>query len=114
MLHAHPIFAEARLAENDEALSGRDHFLDVMQIEPAQDERLAERIRIRFFQRRLEDLFPTAEPDQARLDYFAADQNWGIAFLSRKRGEMGSVFIAPRIMSEQILDSFDLEPPQGR
>ncbi len=62
MLHAEPLSAEARLSENDQALSARNHLLDVVQVEPAQNERLAEGVRIRFFQSRLEDFLPAAEP----------------------------------------------------
>src|ERR1700693_2319146 len=47
MIHANALPAQSRFAENDELLSGLDHFLDVMQIEPATDERLAQGVRIR-------------------------------------------------------------------
>ena len=48
MIHANTVPTQSRLAENDKLLAGGDHFLDVMQIEPATDERLAQRVRIRF------------------------------------------------------------------
>src|SRR5260370_15595681 len=48
MIHANTRPAQSRLAKNDELLAGGDHFLDIMQIEPATDERLAQRVRIRF------------------------------------------------------------------
>jgi hypothetical protein len=48
MIHANPLPAQSRLAENDELLAGSDHFLDVMQIEPATDQRLTERVCVQF------------------------------------------------------------------
>ena len=72
MIHAKPFAAQPRFAKNDQPLTGRDHFLHVMQIEPAADERLAERVRVRFLQCRFENLFPAAEAAQRRLDHLAA------------------------------------------
>ena len=71
MIHANPLPAQSRLAENDELLAGSDHFLDVMQIEPATDQRLTERVCVQFLQCRLENLFPTTETPKRRLDHFA-------------------------------------------
>ena len=98
MLHAEPVLAQAWLTENHQPLAGRDHFLDVMQVEPAQHQRLAERVRIRFFQGRFKDFFPPAESNQPCLDDFAADQDWRLAFLTRESSEMRPVFVTPRIM----------------
>ncbi len=67
MLHADALTAQTRLAEDDQPLPGRDHFLDVMQIKPAQDERLAERIRVAFLKSRLEDFFEATEASQRSL-----------------------------------------------
>src|SRR6187399_2384712 len=38
MFHADALTAKTRLPENDESLTGRDHLLDVVQIEPAEHE----------------------------------------------------------------------------
>jgi hypothetical protein len=62
MLHAKAFPAQARLSENHEALASRNHLLDVVKVEPTQNERLAEGVRIRFFQSRLKDFLPAAEP----------------------------------------------------
>ena len=85
MLHAHAILAETRFAENHESLPGRDHFLDVMQVEPAQHQRLAERVGRRFFQGRFEDFFPASKTNQPRFNDFAADEDRGFAFFARER-----------------------------
>ncbi len=61
MIHANATPAKPRLAEHDELLTGGNHFLDVMQIEPATDEGLTERVRIQFLQCRFENLFPATK-----------------------------------------------------
>ena len=57
--------------EDDEPLSGRDYFLDVMQIEPATGERLAERVRVAFFQHRFKNL-AAAETHETGFNDIAA------------------------------------------
>src|ERR1700730_1794115 len=112
VIHANALAAQARFSEYDQLLSGRDHFLHVMQVEPAQRERLAQCIRIRFFQRRFEDFFPTAETPQLRFDHLAAKANWGIAFLAREMRKLMSIFVTPRKMRQQIFHRLNPEPPQ--
>src|SRR5262245_13024509 len=48
MIYANSFPTQTRPAENNDALARSDHFLDVMQIEPAAHERLTQRIRLRF------------------------------------------------------------------
>jgi hypothetical protein len=48
MIHANSLSAQTRPAENNDALPGGDHFLHVMQVEPAAHERLTQRIRLGF------------------------------------------------------------------
>ena len=112
MLHAEPLSPQPWFSEDHQSLPGRDHFLHVMQIEPAENQRLAQRIRIRILQRRLENLLPTAEPDQACIDDFAAKKNWQLTFLARKRGKLGAILVATRKMGQEILSSFDLQTAQ--
>ena len=57
--------------EDDKPLSGRDYFLDVMQIEPATDERLTERVRAAFFQHCFKNL-ATAKTHETGFDDIAA------------------------------------------
>src|SRR5262249_15784097 len=48
MIHADAVAAKLRLSENDELLAGRYHFLDVVQIEPATNQRLAQGVCVGF------------------------------------------------------------------
>ena len=57
--------------EDDKPLPGRDHFLDVMQIEPATGERLTERVRVAFFQHRFKN-FASAETHETGFNDIAA------------------------------------------
>ena len=100
MLEAQPLPAQTRLAENHEPLPGRDHFLHVMKIEPAQDKRLAQRIGARFLQRCFEDFFPSAETTNAGFHHFAAETNGDIALFARESGKLGAILIAAREMGE--------------
>src|SRR5512132_4260139 len=52
MIHANSFSTQTGLAENNDALTCGDHFLYVVQSEPAAYERLTQRIRLRFLQRR--------------------------------------------------------------
>src|SRR5438270_6603064 len=99
MIHANPISAQARLAEYDELLAGGDHFLDVMQIKPATDERLAQRVRIRFLQSRLENLFPAPETPERCFDHFAGQTDWDVALIAREFRKLVSIFVSSREMS---------------
>ena len=114
MFHADALPTQFRFAENDEALPGQDHLLDVMQIEPATDERLAESVGAALFEGDFEDFFPATETFDLSFRYFAAKTNRLFAFLARKPGELGAIFVPPRIMPEQIIDRLDLEPAQRR
>ncbi len=61
-----------RLAEDDEALAGRDHFLHMPDIEPAQDEPRAERGGAFFFQRDLDHCAASADAFHRELLHDAA------------------------------------------
>ena len=90
MLHAEPLPTLTRLPENDQPLSGQNHLLNVMKIEPAQNERLAEGVRIVFLQRRLEDLLPRPKRLNRVLITSPQRQIGLIAFFLRKAGELAS------------------------
>src|SRR5256714_1541667 len=85
-----------------------------MEIDPTEATGLATPCQIRFFKGRLKTFFPAAKPDKARLYDLAAKQNWRVIFLTRKRDEMGPVFVAARIMGQKVFDGFNLQPPQRR
>jgi hypothetical protein len=84
MLHAKPLPTSARFSENDQPLSGQNHFLDVVKIEPAQNERLAEGMGIVFLQGGLEDPFPAPKVIEACLNHFAAETDGLVTFFMRK------------------------------
>ena len=112
MFHAETLTAQTRFAENDQALAGHDHLLDVMQIEPAADERLTEGVRIASCSVTSKDFFPAAEAIESRLDHFAAETDWLFAFLPRKSGKLAPILVPPRIMGEQIANCFETETAQ--
>src|SRR6266446_4009347 len=112
MIHANAVASQPRFAKNDQPLTRSDHFLHVMQIEPAADERLAERIRIRLVQCRFENLFPPAKPAQRSLDHLAAQTDRRVAFLARKFRKLMPIFVPSRIMREQIFHCLEAEPAQ--
>ncbi len=114
MFHANALTAQSRLPEDDQSLTGRDHLLHIVKIEPAEHERLAERIRIRLLQSRLENLLPAAEASHRGLRYFAADANRRVAFLPWESGELPPVFVPSRKMRQEIFDCFNPEPTQWR
>jgi len=109
MFHAEPLPAPARFAEDDQTLAGQNHFLDVVEIEPAQNEGLAEGVRIAFLQGRFEDSLAAAKMIEARLDYFAAETNRLLTFFSWEAGELAPVFVTSGIVREQVADRFDAE-----
>src|SRR5262249_28081722 len=84
MVHANSLSAQARLAKDHHALTGDDHFLNVMQIEPSAHQRLAQSVWVRFLQRGLENFLPTAETPQRCLDHFPAKADRNITFFTRK------------------------------
>ncbi len=96
MIHAKALAAKLRLPENHQLLTGGDHFLDVMQIEPATDQRLTQRVRVRFLQCGFEDFFPAAESAQRGFDYFAGQTNRRVAFFAREPRKLMSIFVTPR------------------
>src|SRR5205085_11609258 len=112
MIHANALAAHPRLSENDELLAGRDHFLDVMQIEPATDERLAQRVRVRLLQCCLENFSPPAKSPQRCLNHVAGETDWRVALLARKTWKLMSLFVPSREMREQIFDGENPESPQ--
>src|SRR5438445_390803 len=84
-----PHCAQARLAKDNNALAGRDHFLYVMQVEPSAHERLAQSICLRLLQRGFKNFFPSAKTAQRSLNHLAAKTDRNIAFLARKTRELG-------------------------
>src|SRR5947209_7024302 len=72
MVHAKSLAPKSRLAVNDELLVNGDHFLDVIQIEPAKNERLAERIRVRLLQGRLKNS-STSKAAERRFGYVTGE-----------------------------------------
>jgi hypothetical protein len=114
MFHAEARAALAWFAENDQPLSGQNHFLNVMEIEPAQNERLAQGMRIAFLQSRFKDPLPAAEAIEARLNHFTAEADGLVALLPRKPGELAPIFVTSRIMGEKVADGYNTETPQLR
>ena len=98
MIHANSFSTQTRPAENNDTLTRGDHFLHVMQIEPAACERLTQRIRLRFLQRRLKNFLPAAKPAQRRFDHFPAETDGSVGFFPRKLWELGPVLMTPREM----------------
>ena len=85
--------------EHNQPLPGRNYLLDVMQIEPAAGERLAERVRATFLQHRFKNSAP-AETHQSRLCDLAAQANRGDGFFTRKSAKLLSILVPARIMGE--------------
>src|SRR4029453_2938241 len=98
MIHANLLSTQTRLAENNNALTCGDHFLHVMQIEPAAYERLTQRMRLRFLQRRFKDFLPAAKPAHRRFDHLTAEADRSVGFLPRKLGEFSPILMTPREM----------------
>ena len=112
MFHADTLTALTRLAENDQALAGQDHLLDVMQVEPAADEWLTEGVRIALLQRHLENLFPTAKAIESRPGHLAAQTDWLFALFPRKFAKRPPVLMPSWIMSEQVAHCFESKTTQ--
>src|SRR5687767_14091145 len=85
-----------------------------MHIEPAQNQRLAERVRVRLLEGGLKNFLPTTKAEQACLRHFATEQDRRIAFILWEIGKSAAVLVAARIMDQQILDGLNLEPLQRR
>src|ERR1051326_4707874 len=109
MIHANAFAANPRFAEDDQLLTGGDHFLDVMQIEPAAEERLAQRVGIRLLQGCLENFLPATEATNRGFNHFAAQAHRHIAFLAREAWKLVAIFVPPRVMGQQIFDCLDCE-----
>src|ERR1043165_903927 len=114
VVDADAVAAETWLTEDDQLLTGGDHLLDVMQIEPAKSERLTQRVWIRLLQGCFEDLFPAAEPAERGFDHLATQTDRLIGFFAREMRKFMPIFITSRIMSEKIFRRLDPEPAQGR
>src|SRR5579864_5307377 len=111
MIHAESFSPQPWLAEHDQLLVGRDHFLNVMQIEPAKNELLAERVRIRLLQRGLKNP-SAAKPPERSLDHLAGETHRFVAFLARKLRELMAVFVASQKVGQQIFHGCDAEAPE--
>ena len=98
MIHANSFSTQTRSAENNDALTRGDHFLHVMQIEPATYERLTQRIRLRFLQRRFKDFLPAAKPAHRRFDHLPAETDGSVGFFPRKLCELSPILMTPREM----------------
>ena len=109
MFHADALTALTRFAENDQALAGQDHLLDVMQIEPPADEWLTESVWIGFLQRHLENFFPTAKAIKSRLGHLPAQTDWLFALFPRKFAKRPPVLMPSWIMSEQVAPLFRVQ-----
>src|SRR5450631_571408 len=99
MLHAKTLAAQTWLAEDNQPLTGGDHLLHVMQIEPTQGDRLAQRAGVRFLQRRFEDFLPAAETAQRSLGHFTANADGHVALIAREASKLAPVFVATREMA---------------
>jgi hypothetical protein len=100
MFHAKTGAAQTWLTENNQTLSGQNHLLHVMQIEPPQDERLAEGMRVSLLHRGFENLSSAAKTEKTCLCYLSTKANRMFGFLSWETGELPAIFMSPRIMRE--------------
>src|SRR5215211_5184246 len=112
MIHANPFSTQTRPAENHEALTRGNHFLHIMQIEPAAYERLTQCIRLRFLQRCFKDFLPAAKTAQRGFGDLSAETNGSVCFFSRKARELRPILMTPRKMCQQIFRRLDPQPPQ--
>src|SRR6476660_336485 len=95
MIHANSFSTQTRSAENNDALTRGDHFLHVMQIKPTAYERLTQRIRLRFLQRRFKDFLPAAKTAHRRFDHLSAKTDGSVGFFPRKLWELGPILMTP-------------------
>jgi len=103
---------QTRPAENNDALTLWRSFFARNQIEPAAYERLTQRIRLRFLQRRFKDFLPAAKPAQRRFDHLSAETDGSVGFFPRKLWELGPILMTPREMPLANLPWSRSEPPQ--
>ena len=96
MLHAEPLTAQLRLPENDQPLAAHDHFLHVVDVEPAEHERLTERVRLALLERDLEDFFPATETFDLRFSDLAAKTERLLALLAREADELAPILVPAR------------------
>src|ERR1043165_1792282 len=99
MVHANSASPQTWFTENNETLSGRDDFLHIMEVEPTQQERLAQGIGVNFLQRSFKDFLPTSEPTKLGLSYLTTQTNRHITFFSGKFAERPTVFMSSRKMT---------------
>src|SRR5262249_23684090 len=99
MLHADPLSPLSWFSKNDQALTGKNHFLHVMRIKPAEHKRLTQSVRLIFLESCLEDLFAASKAKQTGFCYFAAKANRRRSSFPWKASEFAPVFMSPRIMS---------------
>src|SRR5438128_1451764 len=102
MIHANSLSAQTRLAKDNDALTGRDHFLHVMQVEPPAHQRLTQSICLRFLHRGLKDFFPATKTTQRSFYHLTAKTDRKVAFFARETRELGTIFVAPGKMSKQV------------
>src|SRR5690349_10942615 len=112
MLQANPLAALPRFSKNHQPLADEDHLLHVMQIEPAQSERLTEGVRFSLLKSRFENLLSAAKSKQARLRDLATKANRCIAFFAGKLGKFAAIFVPSRVMSKEI--AYRLKPKSAQ
>jgi hypothetical protein len=112
MIHAKSAAPQAWFPEDDETLAGCDHFLDVMEVEPTQQKRLAQRVGIDLVQSSFKDFLPTPEPKKPSFGYFTTKTNCDIALFSRKLVERPTIFVSSRKMAYEIGNCFNAESAQ--
>jgi len=95
MIDANPLSSQSWFSEHDELLTSRDHFLDVMKVEPPTDEWLTKRCRIPLLKGCFENLLPAAEASQLSLHNFPAQTHWRIAFVSGKSRKLMPILVTP-------------------
>jgi len=93
-------------------LTGDDHFLHEVQVEPSTHQRFAQSVWVQFLQRGLENFLPPAETTQRRLDHLSAEADRNIALFPRKVREFRPIFVAPREMRKQLFHRVYAQPSQ--
>src|SRR5215510_3940692 len=112
VIHANSLSAQTRLSKDNNTLTGSDHLLYVMQIEPPAHQWLAQSICLRLLQGGFKNFLPSTKTAQRSFSHLAAKTDRNIAFLTRKTRELGAIFVAPRKMSEQVFHRLNPETPQ--
>jgi hypothetical protein len=114
MFHAKTIAPQARLTEDDQALPGENHLLHVMQIEPAQDQGLAERVGVALLQRSFEDLSSAPKTKKACLHHLSTQADGLFGFLSRETSKFPAIFMSARVVSEDVAHGLETESAKLR